>query len=260
MRRTIQQLCGKNCWSLPLYQRGALHGLRQELGGPQRIAQRAVVDHRHHDDRDVLRRRLGLQLAQHHLPAGYAGHQHVQCDGRRWSVWARFSASWPSLARISHQSARRSRSRFVFTRHFLTERNTSVYFRRCTWTYKCRGRQDAGSDRRTWKYKCRGRQEKVRPGTGREAGLGHAGSDVKKILCGNKDQARSCRSGEKCGLVVRYHDRRGLAAAASDSSAASSGSRIMKVEPSPTALSTVMSPPIIWQKRRLIGRPSPVPP
>jgi hypothetical protein len=26
-------------------------------------------------------------------------------------------------------------------------------------------------------YKCRGRQEKVRPGTGREAGLGHAGSD-----------------------------------------------------------------------------------
>jgi hypothetical protein len=42
----------------------------------------------------------------------------------------------------------------------------------------------------------------VRPGTGREAGLGHAGSDVKKILCGNKDQARSCRSGEKCGLAT----------------------------------------------------------
>jgi hypothetical protein len=45
-----------------------------------------------------------------------------------------------------------------------------------------------------------GGKEKVRPGTGREAGLGHAGSDLKKILCGNKDQARSCRSGEKCGL------------------------------------------------------------
>ncbi len=37
-----------------------------------------------------------------------------------------------------------------------------------------------------------GGREKVRPGTGREAGLGHAGSDVKKILCGNKDQVRSC--------------------------------------------------------------------
>ena len=33
--------------------------------------------------------------------------------------------------------------------------------------------------------------------------------------------------------------------AASDFSATSSGSRIMKVEPSPTVLSTVMSPPII---------------
>ena len=34
----------------------------------------------------------------------------------------------------------------------------------------------------------------------------------------------------------------------------------MKVEPSPGSLSTVMSPPIIWQKRRLIASPSPVPP
>ena len=57
------------------------------------------------------------------------------------------------LARMSHQSARISRSRFVFTRDFLTERNTSVYFR------------------------------------------------GKKISCGNKDQARSCRSGETCGLT-----------------------------------------------------------
>jgi hypothetical protein len=38
------------------------------------------------------------------------------------------------------------------------------------------------------------------------------------------------------------------------------GSRIVKVEPRPTSLSTVMSPPIIWQKRRLIASPRPVPP
>jgi len=37
----------------------------------------------------------------------------------------------------------------------------------------------------TGMYKCRGRQEKVRPGTGREAGLGHAGSD----LCASKSSA-----------------------------------------------------------------------
>ncbi len=38
------------------------------------------------------------------------------------------------------------------------------------------------------------------------------------------------------------------------------GSRIVKVEPRPGSLSTVISPPIIWQKRRLITRPRPVPP
>ena len=38
------------------------------------------------------------------------------------------------------------------------------------------------------------------------------------------------------------------------------GSRIVKVEPRPGSLSTVMSPPIIWQKRRLIASPRPVPP
>jgi hypothetical protein len=38
------------------------------------------------------------------------------------------------------------------------------------------------------------------------------------------------------------------------------GSRIVKVEPRPGSLSTVMSPPIIWQKRLLIARPRPVPP
>ena len=37
----------------------------------------------------------------------------------------------------------------------------------------------------TGMYKCRGRQEKVRPGTVREAGLGHAGSD----LCASKSSA-----------------------------------------------------------------------
>ena len=35
---------------------------------------------------------------------------------------------------------------------------------------------------------------------------------------------------------------------------------MVKVEPRPGSLATVMSPPIIWQKRRLIARPSPVPP
>ena len=38
------------------------------------------------------------------------------------------------------------------------------------------------------------------------------------------------------------------------------GRRIVKVEPRPSSLSTVMSPPIIWQKRRLIASPRPVPP
>ena len=35
---------------------------------------------------------------------------------------------------------------------------------------------------------------------------------------------------------------------------------MVKLEPRPTSLSTVMSPPIIWQNRRLITRPRPVPP
>ena len=34
----------------------------------------------------------------------------------------------------------------------------------------------------------------------------------------------------------------------------------MNVEPLPGALSTVTSPPIIWQNRRVIASPSPVPP
>ncbi len=34
----------------------------------------------------------------------------------------------------------------------------------------------------------------------------------------------------------------------------------MNVEPLPGSLSTVMSPPIIWQNRRVIARPRPVPP
>ena len=38
------------------------------------------------------------------------------------------------------------------------------------------------------------------------------------------------------------------------------GRRIVNVEPSPGSLSTVMSPPIIRQKRRLIASPRPVPP
>jgi hypothetical protein len=38
------------------------------------------------------------------------------------------------------------------------------------------------------------------------------------------------------------------------------GSRIVKVDPRPSSLSTVMSPPIIWQKRWLMTRTRPVPP
>ena len=34
----------------------------------------------------------------------------------------------------------------------------------------------------------------------------------------------------------------------------------MNTEPLPGSLSTVMSPPIIWQKRLLIASPRPVPP
>ena len=41
---------------------------------------------------------------------------------------------------------------------------------------------------------------------------------------------------------------------------ASAGRRTVKVEPCPGALATVMSPPIIRQRRRLIASPSPVPP
>src|SRR5262249_30931309 len=38
------------------------------------------------------------------------------------------------------------------------------------------------------------------------------------------------------------------------------GKRMVKVEPRPGVLATVMSPPIIRQKRWLMARPSPVPP
>ena len=43
-------------------------------------------------------------------------------------------------------------------------------------------------------------------------------------------------------------------------SATRRGRRTLKHEPLPTSLVTVMSPPIIWQKRRLMTRPRPVPP
>jgi len=43
-----------------------------------------------------------------------------------------------SLSRISHQSARISRRKFVFTRDFLAERNTSVYFRGSRLTARAR--------------------------------------------------------------------------------------------------------------------------
>jgi hypothetical protein len=37
------------------------------------------------------------------------------------------------------------------------------------------------------------------------------------------------------------------------------GSRIVKLDPRPGSLSTVISPPIIWQNRLLIASPRPVP-
>ena len=52
----------------------------------------------------------------------------------------------------------------------------------------------------------------------------------------------------------------GLAAPASLETSTIRGSRIVKVEPRPGSLSTVMSPPIIWQNRRLMTSSSPVPP
>ena len=75
-------------------------------------------------------------------------------------------------------------------------------------------------------------------------------------------------------IVVHHQNRRRirlvprLVAAATASRAAgagctaptSAGRRMVKVEPWPGSLATVMSPPIIWQKRRLIASPSPVPP
>jgi hypothetical protein len=38
------------------------------------------------------------------------------------------------------------------------------------------------------------------------------------------------------------------------------GRRTVNTDPLPGSLATVMSPPIIWQNRRLITRPRPVPP
>src|SRR5262249_28664714 len=52
----------------------------------------------------------------------------------------------------------------------------------------------------------------------------------------------------------------GAAASSALGSQTSAGSRMVKVEPWPAALSTVMSPPIIWQNSLLIARPSPLPP
>jgi hypothetical protein len=76
--------------------------------------------------------------------------------------------------------------RFGFTADFLMERNT-----------------DCISDDVQGSTSVAGGMEKVRPGTGRETGLGHAVSDLKKIRCGFKDQARARHRGEKCGLVNR---------------------------------------------------------
>ena len=40
----------------------------------------------------------------------------------------------------------------------------------------------------------------MRPGTGRETGLGHAVSGLRKMACGFRDQVRARHRGEKSGL------------------------------------------------------------
>ena len=64
------------------------------------------------------------------------------------------------------------------------------------------------------------------------------------------------------GADARRHAARPGARATGSSTVAatSAGSRTVKVVPWPGSLSTVTSPPIIRQKRRLIARPRPVPP
>jgi hypothetical protein len=59
--------------------------------------------------------------------------------------------------------------------------------------------------------------------------------------------------------AARGYEWTGLEATASFGASTILGNRIVKVEPRPGALSTVMSPPIIWQKRLLIASPRPVP-
>ena len=62
--------------------------------------------------------------------------------------------------------------------------------------------------RSTGKYKCRGRQEKVRPGIGRETGLGQAGSgrSTRKYKCRGRQDAGSGR--QKSAVLSR--NQRGL--------------------------------------------------
>ena len=73
---------------------------------------------------------------------------------------------------------------------------------------------------------------------------------------GPRGPARPRRAGVGCR---RQPTRTGVDAASS-ASRTSPGSWIVKTVPWPGSLSTVTSPPIIWQKRRLRTSPSPVPP
>ena len=63
-----------------------------------------------------------------------------------------------------------------------------------------------------------------------------------------------CRKGDLSRCSEQHLYSTGLAASTIF------GRWMVKVEPRPNSLSTVMSPPIIWQKRLLMTRPSPVPP
>ena len=71
--RASRRTCLRSGREQPL----ALDRLGQVVGGAQRVAEVAVVQHRQHDDRDVGRGRVALERAEDR-PAVHPRHQHVQ--------------------------------------------------------------------------------------------------------------------------------------------------------------------------------------
>ena len=93
----------------------AVDRLGQVVGGAEREAHAAVVDDRHHDDRDVAQLRVGLQRCQHR-PAVHLRHHHVEGDRVGRSSRASASPSSPLVGMDRRDSprvrgSRRSRSR-----------------------------------------------------------------------------------------------------------------------------------------------------